>query len=69
VPFKAGRRVVLNLVDIFFSKLARTLLRRIRADSPAELTARIEQHLDALNQEPIVFKWHYRLDDIVLVES
>ena len=59
----------LNLVEVFFSKLARTLLRGIRADSPAELTARIERHLDRLNQEPVVFKWKYRLDDIVLTDQ
>ena len=59
----------LNLVEIFFSKLARTLLRGIRADSPAELTARIGRHLNALNQEPVVFKWKYRLDEIVLTDS
>jgi transposase len=59
----------LNLVEIFFSKLARTVLRGIRADSPAELRARIEQHLDALNQEPVVFTWKYRLDEIALTEA
>ena len=58
----------LNLVEVFFSKLARTLLRGIRADSPAELTARIERHLDRLNQDPVVFKWQYGLDDIVLAD-
>jgi len=56
----------LNLVEIFFSKLARTLLRGIRADSPADLTARIERHLDALNEEPVIFRWKYALDDIIL---
>ena len=59
----------LNLVEVFFSKLARTLLRGIRADSPAELTARITQHLDRLNEEPVVFKWKYRMDEIVLTEQ
>ena len=58
----------LNLVEVFFSKLARTLLRGIRAGSPAELTARIERHLDRLNEEPVVFKWKYRLDEIVLTD-
>ena len=59
----------LNLVEIFFSKLARTLLRGIRADSPDELAARIVQHLDALNEDPVVFTWKYRLEDIVLTDS
>jgi transposase len=54
----------LNLIEVFFSKLARTLLRGIRADSPEELTARIEQHLEALNQEPVVFRWKHALEEI-----
>ena len=54
----------LNLVEVFFSKLARTLLRGIRADSPEELAARIVRHLEELNQEPVVFRWKYRIDQI-----
>lgn len=54
----------LNLVEVFFSKLARTLLRGIRADTPAELEARIVRHLEELNLEPVVFRWKYRLDEI-----
>jgi hypothetical protein len=54
----------LNLVEVFFSKLARTLLRCIRADTPAELEARIVRHLEELNAEPVVFRWKYRLDEI-----
>jgi len=54
----------LNLIEVFFSKLARTLLRGIRADSPGELKARIEQHLEALNHEPVVFRWKHGLDQI-----
>jgi transposase len=54
----------LNLIEVFFSKLARTLLRQIRADSKAQMKARIEQHLARLNEEPVVFRWTYRLDEI-----
>lgn len=57
----------LNLIEVFFSKLARTLLRGIRADSPEELKARIEQHLEALNQEPVVFRWKHGLDQLEVV--
>ena len=32
-------------------------------------TARIGQHLDALNEDPVVFTWKYRLDDIVLTDG
>ena len=47
---------------MLFSKLARTLLRASRTNSPEELKARIEQHLEALNQDPVVFRWKYGLD-------
>ena len=53
----------LNLVESFFGKLARTLLRGIRVDSKDELKERILQHLDWLNAAPVVFKWGYRMDD------
>jgi transposase len=52
----------LNLVESFFGKLAKTLLRGIRVNSKAELRARIELYLQEINQEPVVFKWKYKLD-------
>src|SRR3984893_14613164 len=51
----------LNLVESFFGKLAKTLLRGIRVNSKAELRARIELYLQEVNQEPVVFKWKYKL--------
>jgi len=56
----------LNLIETFFSKLARTLLRGIRADSPEEMKARIEQHIEVLNQEPVVFRWKHGLDSVTV---
>jgi transposase len=54
----------LNLVESFFGKLAKTLLRGIRASSKEELRQRIERHLQELNQDPVVMKWSYRIDTI-----
>lgn len=54
----------LNLVESFFSKIARTLLRGIQVDSKEELKMRIEQWLKEINQEPVVFRRKYRLDAI-----
>ena len=54
----------LNLVEIFFSKLARTLLRGIRVASKPELKIRIERYLQEVNEEPTVFKWKYKLETI-----
>ncbi len=47
----------LNLVESFFGKLARTLLRGIRVASKTELKHRIVQGLDELNEAPVVFRW------------
>lgn len=52
----------LNLVESFFGKLARTLLRGIRVSSKAELKTRIELYLKEVNEEPVVFKWKYKLE-------
>jgi transposase len=54
----------LNLVESFFAKLAKTLLRGIRASSKAELRERIERHLQQLNREPVVMKWTYGLESL-----
>jgi transposase len=51
----------LNLVESFFGKLAKTLLRGIRVNSKAQLRARIELYLQEVNEEPVVFKWKYKL--------
>jgi len=56
----------LNLIECFFGKLARTLLRGIRVSSKAELKARIELYLKEVNEQPVVFKWKYRLDTLEL---
>lgn len=57
----------LNLIKSFFSKLIRTLLRGIRVESKAELARRIEQYFADLNEEPVVFRWRYKLGDDALV--
>lgn len=44
----------LNLVEGFFSKMARSVLRRIRAASKAELKQRILTYLNELNRAPVV---------------
>ena len=52
----------LNLVESFFGKLTKTLLRGIRVHSKPELRARIELYLQDVSEEPVVFKWKYKLD-------
>ena len=52
----------LNLIEGFFSKMARSMLRHIRVASKQELKDRIMAYLDDLNQKPVVHKWTYKLD-------
>jgi transposase len=54
----------LNLIETFFSKLARSILRGIRVESREELKRRIELALLELNESPVVFRWKYKLDEI-----
>lgn len=54
----------LNLIESFFGKMARTLLRGIRVKSKAELKTRIEMYLREVNDEPVVFRWKYKLETL-----
>ena len=53
----------LNLVEGFFSKMARSMLRHIRVASKAELKSRILAYLDDLNREPVIHSWTYKIAD------
>jgi len=53
----------LNLVEGFFSKLARSELRHIRVESLAELRQRILAAIDLANHEPVVHNWTYRIKE------
>ena len=52
----------LNLVEGFFSKLARSALRHIRVASKQELKDRIMAAMDEFNRYPVVHTWSYKLD-------
>jgi len=54
----------LNLVESFFGKMARTLLRAIRVKSKDELRERILQYLDEVNEAPVVYRWRYKMDEL-----
>ena len=57
----------LNLIEVLFSKLTRSLLRGIRVASKAELIERLHQYFRELNQEPVVFRWKYKMDEVHIV--
>jgi transposase len=51
----------LNLVEGFFSKLARSVLRHIRVASKQELKDRLMDAMDEFNRYPVVHTWSYKL--------
>jgi transposase len=57
----------LNLIESFFGKMAKTLLRGIRVTSKAELRTRIEMYLREVNEDPVVFRWKYKLETLSVV--
>ena len=59
----------LNIVEGFFSKMTKQMLRGIRVKSKAELADRIYLYFDEINAEPVVFHWKYNLDDINVSEE
>ena len=54
----------LNLIESFFGKMAKTMLRSIRVSSKQELKNRIEKYLAEINETPVIFRWKYRMDEI-----
>ena len=53
----------LNLIEGFFSKLARSVLRHIRVASKQELKERIMAAIDDINGSPVVHTWSYELNE------
>ena len=54
-------------IESFFGKMAKTLRRGIRVSSQAELKIRIEMYLREVNEEPVVFRWTYKLETLSVV--
>jgi transposase len=51
----------LNLVEGFFSKFARSVLRHIRVASKHELKERIMAGIEDVNRHPVIHTWSYKL--------
>jgi transposase len=52
----------LNLIEGFFSKLARSMLRHIRVSSKEELKERLLSFIADINRDPVVHTWRYKID-------
>jgi len=55
----------LNLVENLFSKMTRTMLREIRVSTKQELIDRIHLYFRETNAAPVVFRWKYKMDEVV----
>jgi transposase/DNA-binding MarR family transcriptional regulator len=54
----------LNLIECFFARMAKTVLRGIRVASIDELADRIRLFLEEVNQMPVQYRWKYGLDEL-----
>jgi transposase len=57
----------LNMIEMFFSKIARSFLKHIRVESKEELKERIYKGIDEINNEPVIFRWKYKIDEIKII--
>ena len=53
-----------DLVEGFFSKMTRQMLRGIRVSSKDELKERILRYFKEVNAEPVVYRWKWNLSDV-----
>ena len=56
----------LNMIEGFFGKMTKQMLVGIRVETKKELEERIYKYFDEINQEPIPYKWTYKMDTIDL---
>lgn len=56
----------LNLVENLFSKMTRSMLREVRVNTKQELVDRIHLYFREVNADPVVFRWKYKIDEILV---
>ena len=54
----------LNLVEGFFSKMTKQMLRGIRVNTKQELEKRIYKYFEEINDDPVVYHWGWNLEDV-----
>jgi len=59
----------LNLIESFFSKMTKQMLRGIRVNTKQELVDRIYLYFDEINVDPVVYHWRYKLNEISREEA
>jgi transposase len=56
----------LNIIESFFGKFARVCLKGIRVKTKDELIQRIYQYMDEVNAQSVVYRWKYKMDEMVV---
>ena len=59
----------LNMIESFFSKMTKQMLKGIRVESKEELERRIYLYFEEINQESVVFHWTYKMDEVSIAEA
>ncbi len=54
----------LNLIEAFFSKMARVSLRGLRVNSKDELRKHIERWVEECNEDPVPFRWQWEMEEV-----
>jgi len=54
----------LHLVEGFFSKMIKQMLKGICVATKDEMATRIYKYFEEINEDPVVYKWGWHLDDI-----
>ena len=57
------------MIESFFSKMTKQMLKGIRVETKEELERRIYLYFDEVNREPVVYHWSYKMDEISVVEA
>uniref|UniRef100_UPI0009DC99E0 transposase n=1 Tax=Paenibacillus sp. FSL R5-0912 TaxID=1536771 RepID=UPI0009DC99E0 len=52
----------LNVIESFFAKMTKQVLRHLRVKSKEELKQRIELYLEEVNNNPVPHHWKYGLE-------
>ncbi len=52
------------MIDLFFSKMTKQMLKGIRVKSKEELKERIYKYFEEINTEPVIYHWKYKMDEI-----
>ncbi len=57
------------MVEGFFSKMTRQMLRGIRVESKEELKERTYRYSEEVDRDPVVYRWKHRLEDVDVSED